>query len=177
MKKALILSLLLTALTVTGCDFIRQVAGRPTAAQVEEIRQERLRVEAQRRQAREDSLARVRQHRLDSLAAREAFLQDSLSRTHGMLIRPARLGGLAAASRPEAQYSIVVAAFRTKAYADRKVLSCGEAGYPGSVLTFRNGLNAVALCPSDSLRVVMDSMEELRRQGLCPKEGWILVNE
>lgn len=177
MKKALILSLLLTALAVTGCDFIRTVAGRPTAAQVEEIRQERLRAEAARRQAVEDSLAHIRQHRLDSLAAREAFLQDSLSRTHGLLIRPARLGGLSSASRPEAKYSIVIAAFRTKAYADRKVQSCVEAGYPGSVLTFRNGLNAVALCPTDTLRVVMDRVNELRQQGLCPKEGWILVNE
>lgn len=177
MKKALILSLLLTALTVTGCDFIRQVAGRPTAAQVEEIRQERLRAEAQRRQAREDSLARIRQHRLDSLDAREAFLQDSVSRTHGLLIRPARLGGLTAASRPEARYSIVIAAFRTKAYADRKVQSCVQEGYPSSVLTFRSGLNAVALCPSDSLRIVMDNMNELRQKGICPKEGWILVNE
>ena len=37
MKKALILSLVV--LLATGCDFIRTLAGRPTSAQVEEIRQ------------------------------------------------------------------------------------------------------------------------------------------
>lgn len=180
MRKRLILwtfAALALLLLAASCDFVRQLAGRPTAARVEEIRQERLAAEKAREQARLDSLERVRQQRADSLAALDARLLDSLSHARGTILSPARLGGLAASSQPEARYSIVVGAFRNLPYAQRKQQLCVEAGYPATVVRFRNGLHAVAACPSDTLHVVVASLRELRGKGICPSEGWILMNE
>ena len=48
MRKYIIL-LALCAATFQGCDFVRTLAGRPTAAKVEEIRQEQMRLEEARK--------------------------------------------------------------------------------------------------------------------------------
>ena len=180
MRKRLILWTFAAAallFSAASCDFVRQLAGRPTAAQVEQIRLEREAAAEARRQARLDSLERVRRQRADSLAALDARLLDSLSHARGTILSPARLGGLASGSQPEARYTIVVGAFRNLPYAQRKQQLCVEAGYPASVVRFRNGLHAVAACPSDTLHVVVASLRTLREQGICPSEGWILMNE
>lgn len=160
----------------SSCDFVRVVAGRPTAAGVEAIRQEQLAQEEARHQARLDSLRRVQQEMADSLAAHEAFLLDSLSHARGSIVSPSKLGGIRG-SKPQAKYSIVVGAFRNEDYAKRKQKTCMEAGYEASVVHFRNGLNAVVACPSDNLDQTLQTLKQLRAAGLCPAEGWILINE
>ena len=92
MRKYIIL-LALCAATFQGCDFVRTLAGRPTAAKVEEIRQEQMRLEEARHQARIDSMKRVQAAMADSLAALEAHLIDSLSQARGTIVNPAKLGG------------------------------------------------------------------------------------
>ena len=94
MKKTLILALAITTLLAGSCDFVRRIAGRPTAAQVEEIRQERIRREEARLQATLDSLEQVKKRLADSLAAREAYLLDSLTQARGTVLNPAKMGGL-----------------------------------------------------------------------------------
>ena len=176
MKRTLILALALTTLLAGSCDFVRRVAGRPTAAQVEEIRLERMRQEEARHQAILDSMERVRKHLADSIAAREAFLLDSLSQAKGTVLNPSKMGGLFT-TKLEAKYCIVVGAFRNRAYAERKLVKCNEAGYTATIISFRNGLLAVSVCPSDDLNEVVKTLRQLRGTGICPKDGWILVNE
>jgi hypothetical protein len=176
MKRSLILALALTTLLAGSCDFVRRVAGRPTAAQVEEIRLERMRQEEARHQAILDSMERVRKHLADSIAAREAFLLDSLSQAKGTVLNPSKMGGLFT-TKLEAKYCIVVGAFRNRAYAERKLVKCNEAGYTATIISFRNGLLAVSVCPSDDLNEVVKTLRQLRGTGICPKDGWILVNE
>ena len=43
--------------------------------------------------------------------------------------------------------------------------------------SFRNGMLAIAVCPSDDLNVTLRKLRELRGKGICPEDGWILVNE
>lgn len=176
MKRSLILALALITLLAGSCDFVRRVAGRPTAAQVEEIRLERMRQEEARHQAILDSMERVRKHLADSIAAREAFLLDSLSQAKGTVLNPSKMGGLFT-TKLEAKYCIVVGAFRNRAYAERKLVKCNEAGYTATIISFRNGLLAVSVCPSDDLNEVVKTLRQLRGTGICPKDGWILVNE
>lgn len=178
MKRTLILTLLGAALlvSVSGCDFVRLLAGRPTGAQVEALRQERLAAEEARHQARMDSLQAAQQHLADSLAALEAHLLDSLSQARGTMLNPSRMGGLFT-TKLDAHYCIVVGAFRNRAYAERKLKACNEAGYTATIVSFRNGLNAVAVCQSDSLDEVVRNLHQLRGKGICPANGWILVNE
>ena len=175
MKKTLIIACTLLVV-VSSCDFVRTLAGRPTAAQVEQIRLDRMAREEALHQARLDSIRRVQQQMADSLAALEAHLLDSLSQAKGTILNPSKLGGLYA-TKLEARYCIVVGAFRNRTYAERKLKACNAAGYTASIISFRNGLLAVAVCPSNSLDQTLKTVRELRGQGVCPKDSWILINE
>lgn len=176
MKKTFILMLALVMVATSGCDFVRRIAGRPTAAQVEQIHQKQMQEEEARHQARLDSMEKVRQAMADSLAALEAHLIDSLSQARGTIVNPSKLGGLFT-TKLEAKYSIIVGAFRNRAYAERKLAACNDAGYKASIISFRNGLQAVAVCPSNSLDETVKTLKQLRGKGICPPDGWILVNE
>ena len=181
MKKYLILLFLVPVLTlVSGCDFFRSVAGRPTSAALERKREEVL---AERQRLREeavrDSLEQVeRKRKADSLAAAalDARILDSLSRKKGTFLRPARLGGLGRTVLDH-KYYIVVGSYKNVDNARKKASRCTEAGYPAVVIPFRNGMNAVGACPSDRIAASVHDMDELKRKGICPKEGWILVND
>ncbi|MBO4341143.1 MAG: hypothetical protein J5835_06920 [Bacteroidales bacterium] len=174
MKKFFILAL--AVISISGCDFIRTIAGRPTSAQVESIRQERIQAEELAHQARLDSMRRVQQQMADSLAALEAFLLDSLSQSKGSLRTPSNLGGLGN-TELTSRYYIVVGAFRDINNARRKQSSCYDGGYPAQIVNFRNGLNAVAICPSATLNEVLNTLKSIRGKEICPKDAWILVNK
>ncbi len=178
MKRSVILLLACAALLLGGCDFVRTLAGRPTSDDLEVKRSQLERAEnAARYQARIDSLEQVRAHRADSLAALDAHLLDSLSQTKGTILNPTKMGGLYT-TKLASRYYIVVGAFRTRSYAERKLTQCNEAGYrDATIISFRNGLLAVAVCPSNSLNETLKKLRELRGNGICPPDGWILVNE
>ena len=177
MKRSVILSLAIAALVLSGCDFLRALAGRPTS---EELAVKLSNIErakdVARYQARIDSLEGVRVRLADSLAALDAHLLDSLSQTKGTILNPTKMGGLYT-TKLESRYYIVVGAFRTRSYAERKLTECNKAGYTATIISFRNGLLAVAVCPSDSLNESLKVLRELRGNGICPWDGWILVNE
>lgn len=176
MKKTLVIVLALSLLLVTGCDFVRTLAGRPTSAEVEQIRLDRIAAEEARHQARLDSMARLEKALADSIAAREAFLLDSLSQAKGTILNPTKLGGLFT-TKLESKYYIVVGAFRGRYYAERKLKSCNDAGYTATIISFRNGLLAVAVCPSNDLNETLKTLRQLRGKGVCPADSWILINE
>ena len=177
MKRNALLFVACAALLVSGCDFFRNLAGRPTSEDIEAKRAAILRAEEEaRHQARLDSLEKARQRLADSLAALEAHLLDSLSQTKGTLLNPSRLGGLYT-TKLEAKYYIIVGAFRTRAYAERKLNNCNEAGLTGTIISFRNGLLAVGVCPSGSLSETVNQLNVMRGNDICPKDAWILVNE
>ncbi|MBP5333665.1 MAG: hypothetical protein J6W94_05945 [Bacteroidales bacterium] len=175
MKKTLVLVLAVSATIVSGCDFVRKIAGRPTAKDVEEIRVERVRQEEARHQARLDSMKRIQQQIADSLAL-EQYLLDSLSQAKGTVMTPSSLGGIGVANL-EYKYYIVVGAFRDPTNALRKKTQCDDAGFTAKIINFRNGLNAVAVCPSNSIAETIRNMKSVRGKSFCPTDGWILVNQ
>ncbi|HAC41534.1 MAG TPA: hypothetical protein DCF48_08245, partial [Rikenellaceae bacterium] len=73
MKKTLILAVVLLSV-VSSCDFVRTLAGRPTSARLEEMREERMRAEEARHQAVLDSMERAEKALAEALAAREQEL-------------------------------------------------------------------------------------------------------
>lgn len=177
MKRSVVLSLVLAAVVLSGCDFLRSLAGKPTSEELTEKRERILQLEEEARlQARLDSLEKVRQRMADSLAALEDHLLDSLSQTKGTILNPSKLGGLFT-TKLDAKYYIVVGAFRTRSYAERKLEKCNKAGLPATIISFRNGLLAVGVCPSDSLNDTLKKLHELRGNGICPEDAWILINE
>ena len=175
MKKSLVLVLAVSAVIISGCDFVRVIAGRPTSKQVEAVRVERIKQEEARHQARLDSMRRVQQQLADSLAM-EQYLLDSLSQSKGTVMTPSSLGGIGV-SNLEYTYYIVVGAFRDPVNALNKKTQCDDFGYPAKIINFRNGLNAVAVCPSNSIAETIKNMKAVKGQKFCPKDGWILVNQ
>lgn len=174
MRKSIIL-LAFCALILQGCDFVRTVAGRPTSAQLDEIRKDRMAAEEARHQARLDSMAKAEKAMAEALAAREAQLLDSLTQAKGTVLNPSKLGGLFT-TKLESKYYIVVGAFRTRSYAERKLTQCNSAGYTATIISFRNGLLAVAICPSNNLEETLKTLKKLRGTEVCPQDGWILMN-
>ena len=109
---------------VTGCDFMRKLAGRPTAEEVEMMRIEILRAEEAALQARLDSLKNVEQRMLqDSLNA-----LDSIRQLGGSILNPASLGGLFA-TKLESRYYIILGSFRSRANAEGLFNVAKGAGY------------------------------------------------
>ena len=174
MKKTLIL-LFAAVWLVTGCDFVRTLAGRPTTAQLEQIRKNRIAAEEAAHQAKLDSMAKAEKAMAEALAAREAHLLDSLTQAKGTVLNPSKMWGLYT-TKLESKYCIVVGAFRVRSYAERKLNQCNQAGYTATIISFRNGLLAVAICPSNNLDETLKTLKQLRGTEVCPKDGWILMN-
>jgi len=111
----------------------------------------------------------------DSLEALEKHLLDSLTQSQGTVLNPSKLGGLYT-TKLESKYYIVVGAFRTRSNAENKLKSCNAAGYTATIVSFRNGLLAVAICPSNNLDETLRKLKEIRGTEVCPQDGWILIN-
>lgn len=170
--KRCILPLMLVALSVvTGCDFFRTIAGRPTSEDIENRRIEIMKAEEAALQAR-----------LDSLKLQEQMIQDSLDalvtirQSGGTILNPATLGGLFA-TKLEARYYVIVGAFRTRSNAEALLLKAKEQGYSPALINFRGGLTAVGLCPVNRLHDAVEALKVVKQESFCPSDVWILVNE
>ena len=173
MKKSYILLIVLAMLSVTGCDFMRKLAGRPTSEDVEVKRLEILRAEEAALQARLDSLRKVEQKMLqDSLNA-----LDSIRQMGGSILNPAALGGLFA-TKLEARYYIILGSFRSRANAEGLFKVAKEAGYKPALISFgKGGLIAVGVSPVNRLSDAFVELSNVKKESFCPKDVWILVNE
>ena len=172
MKRILlcISSLALVLCLAGGCDFLRALAGRPTSAEIE-IKRREIAAEEAAHQARLDSLKKAEKQIADSLA-----VIDSLKSRNETMLNPSKLGGLKASELP-GKYYIIVGAFMEKANAEKKAAKLKESGYEATLISFRNGYNAVGICPSATLAQVYESLRKIQGQDFCPKDAWILVNE
>ena len=173
MKKSCILMMLVLLPVMTGCDFMRKLAGRPTGEEVENMRIELLRTEEAALQARLDSLRKVEERMLrDSLNA-----LDSIRQLGGSILNPASLGGLFA-TKLESRYYIILGSFRSRANAEALFNVTKAAGYRPALISFgKGGLIAVGVCPVNRLSDALTNLSEVKKESFCPKDVWILVNE
>ena len=171
MKRSLYVFLLLAAVILTGCDGFRRLAGRPTSDELARMQEEVLLRREAEHQARIDSLRRVEQALTDSLA-----VLDSLRQMRGTVLNPSAMGGLFT-TRLDYRYYIVVGAFTRRSNAEALLERVQKAGYVGTLISFRNGYNAVGICQTDHLPTAFDSLRKVRTEPFCPPDVWILVNE
>lgn len=173
MRNTCIAAALAMMLMLSGCDFMRKLAGRPTSEDLEMKRVELLRAEEAALQARLDSLRELEQKMMqDSLN-----LLDSIRQSGGSILNPASLGGLFA-TKLEARYYIILGSFRTRSNAERLFNVAKEAGYRPALISFgKGGLIAVGVTPVNRLADALDALNEVRKEEFCPKDVWILVNE
>ena len=172
MKKPSLFFVLLMLVTVTGCDFLRAVAGRPLSGDIEKKRIEIIKAEEDALQARLDSIRMAKEKAvLDSLTA-----MDSLKSYGVTMSGTDRLGG-----KPHTEltsrYYVVVGAFREEANARKLFDMAHEKGYSPVLISCRSRMIAVALCPTDNIVELEASYRSIKEESFCPKEAWILVSQ
>lgn len=172
MKIFRILLVISVAMLLSGCDFFRSLAGRPTSEEIELKKQELLRKETAALAARLDSLKNVEQRMIqDSLNA-----LDSIRQIGGSVLNPAKYGGLFA-TRLEARYYVIIGAFRTRTNAENLLKVAKEKGYSPALISFQSGMIAVGLSPVNRLTDALVELKKVKEEPFCPKDAWILVNE
>ena len=178
MRIVKILLIIGALISLTGCDFFRILAGRPTSADIEEIKIEIQRVEQEALQARLDSLERVRVARVkDSLARIDSIAAlDSIVEKTGPLLTPAKFKGMSSGEF-KTRYYIGVGAFRSLANANTFKKKTEDRGYEATVFCFKNGMCVVGVCPTDHIREAQRSLKRVSEDSFFPKGAWVLVNE
>jgi hypothetical protein len=179
MKKSYILLFAAVMMTVTGCDFFRKLAGRPTSDEIEVKRQEMiadLEAKAARQKAVEDSLALVAKNEADSIEACRYIKENGVR-----IYTSTGLGGLVEDELPSEWYGcyrVIVGSFRDKDNAQKKLEEVGEAGdFAPHFIRMRNGMIAVGTCPVNKIHYALAGFKELQRVGACPDDAWILMIE
>lgn len=167
MSRSFIFIMLVLSLTLTSCDFMRRMAGRPTSDEIEVLKGEIDRVEQLRREE-----ARVRAS-LDSLEAAIQALQDSLANA-----RSAKVEDVSRYLTPhlENRFYVIIGAFQS--YENAKVLmrKADRFGYSPVLIGCRNGLIGVGVCPVDEYEDALQALQILRREKFCPADPWIYTN-
>ena len=182
MKKTYILIVLLAALMLSGCDFFRRVAGRPTSEDIETKRVEIVRVEEQkvREQARLDSIAAaLEQARIaEEQAAKDSLAAlDALKEKGCMMYNLSSLKGLSSGELQHGYY-IVVGSFKDAANADKFIEKVSKTPDMDPVkVRFRTGMVAVGVCPRNRIAEIAAVIDDVKANSFCPKDAWILVNE
>ena len=181
MKKSCILLAVVSLLCLTGCDFMRKLAGRPTSEDVELKRVELLRAEEAALQARLDSIAAVE-------AEKQNVIQDSvealtyIAENRVNLHDVARLGGIQkdelTDSSQGTRYRVILGSFKDRGNAEKLLHKVSEAGdFWPHLIVLRSGMVAVAACPSDRIQNVVWGLKELKTNDVCPADAWILKCE
>lgn len=184
MKKTHILILFVVVLAVSGCDFFRKLAGRPTSEDIQVKKEQIACVEAEKAEAARE------QARLDSLEAEKERLRvamemaerDSLNayqtlKDKGcMMYDLSSLKGLSAGELSY-RYYLVVGSFKDAANADKFMEKVSNESDLNPVkIRFRNGMVAVGVCPCNRVVEVASFIDDVRAKSFCPKDAWILVN-
>ena len=171
----LVLSLL--ACLVSGCDFFRVLAGRPTSREIAGRRAAIERVQARRaaiadslEQARRDSIALVQKAEADSVHAIDTLTL--IGKYH-----KASAYRNIAASRLRSRYGVVVGVFSSDANANRMLSQYAKEGFEGYVLHYRSPLMAAVVSPCDKVTDVLAAYKKVRSLPFSSSQTWIIVNE
>ena len=157
--------------TVTSCDFMRKLGGRPTSEDIEKARVERLLAQEAALKASLDSLKAEKQSVQDSIDALELFVQQG-----GTVLNPSKLGGLYT-TKLQFKYYVIIGAFSTRSNAEALFTKAETAGYKPVLISFRNGLLAVGLTPADECKNALEMIKSIKQEPFCPADVWILVND
>ena len=178
MKKLTLLCIVIPMLTLTGCDFFRTLAGRPTSKDIEKKQiaallayNSELQAENQELEARYDALLKEFKAVEDSLNA-----LDSISQYGGSVLNPSTLGGLFS-TKLEARYYVIIGAFKYRSNAETLLTKAQQCGYKPALISFRNGRMAVGVCPSNTITGAFAALKQVKQESFCPSDVWVLLNE
>ena len=160
--------------SLSSCDQIRRLAGRPTSVEIQEIR-ERIARDKAREKAIADSikLAEVaaQKAKADSVAACDSFAQ-----MPGYVRTPERVRGIKSGV-VDHRFYVAVGAFKSPENAQRLASKFDAEIYNPTVVFTGSGLNVVLVCPTDKVQDAFKAFMMVKQNPLCPKEAWVLVND
>ena len=162
-------ALLGTCCLGSSCDLVRKLTGRPTSVEIERLRVQRLLAE-------KDSLEKSAKVAQDTIAVLTEKVEELQSQANGTVLSPAKMGGLFT-TKLDYRYYVVVGAFRQRSFAEKLLTRCTDAGYTATLISFRNGFNAVGLSQTDDLNDALRSKKRIEGESFCPPDVWIMVNE
>lgn len=168
MKKALtfIPLLMAVALAVTGCDFFRTLAGRPTSKEIEAKREIISRHEVA---AQADTIKEV------SAPADEALPVVEEKVTAVEEPAPAvKETAPAVAADGKKRFYVVIASFSNPENAKKSLARMADRGYQGELLSLKGGFTGVGICGTDDEQEAKESLKQVKRQDFCPPGIWII---
>ena len=171
MKRHVILLLLVVMFAATGCDFFRNLAGRPTSEDIVRRKIELMHAEEARLEARLDSLRQAVRTMQDSLNT-----LDTISSFGGKIMNTSDLGGLFD-TELQARYYVIIGSFKSRSNAEALLKKASVKDYAPALVNFKNGMIAVGVCPSDNLKKESEAVKALKAETFCPADVWILVND
>ena len=167
----ILVALLSVTMVVTGCDFFRVLAGRPTSKEIEAKRAEILRSAQDDKVVAQDDKDSVPQQDQDSVqvakpetAASERW--DDGQRPHSAV--PARPAG------EKKRYYVIMGAFSSRENAEKYAERIKSFGYEPEFFGFTEGRTAVGVGGTDDPEEAKAFMRELKGQDFCPEGVWIL---
>ena len=176
----ILVALLSVIMVVTGCDFFRVLAGRPTSKEIEAKRTEILR-------SAQDDKDSVPQQDQDSVqvvkpetAASER--QDDGQRPHSAAAEqsearmdaavPVRPAG--STSGEKKRFYVIMGAFSSRENAEKYAERIKSFGYEPEFFGFTEGRTAVGVGGTDDPEEAKAFMKEIKGQDFCPEGVWIL---
>lgn len=178
MSRVTLSLVILSAFLLTGCDFFRTLAGRPTSKEIEAKQISALLAEKAELMAANESLEAKYNEVLDELHSVKDSLNalDSISQYGGTILNPTTLGGLFS-TKLEARYYVIVGAFKYRSNAETLFKTAQKKGYKPALISFRNGRMAVGLCPSNNIKEAFEGLKKVKQETFCPSDVWVLRNE
>lgn len=167
-KYSLVCCAILALALLSGCDFLRTVAGRPTSAELQ-AKAEAIEAEEAVNKARAEALDVARRHTADSLAAVRFLAEEGPVKISSSSLKGLLLDGF------NSRMLIVLGGFSQPENASAFASKVEAAGYKTAVLRYNYGSSIVGVCPTDDPVELRDCWLKVKEEKFCPKDAWIMV--
>lgn len=181
MKRMAILSALCAlALCVTGCDFLRTVAGRPTSAQLTET----------------SSSSSTETHScctgcatctgINCCQCRDTLphepVYEAAVEVHGAkslyMLKIGKDSIKQTVSGLQYTYYVLIGTFTSRSYADEQAHRAMNAGFEVVTIPFSEGKRtAVAVSPTNDLDFAVSELNRVKKFSFCPADAYIMLAE
>ena len=159
--------LLVVALAVSGCDFFRVLAGRPTSREIEAKREI---ISRQEVAASVDTIPVVSATDAEELPIAEdqgaAVKEAATEKEKVVETKPAADG--------KKRFYVVIASFSNPDNARKSLARMADRGYQGELLSLKGGFTGVGICGTDDEQEAKESLKQVKRQDFCPPGIWII---
>lgn len=179
MKKVFRILLIFSILCVSGCDFLRRVAGRPTSAELQDkaAKLEAIAAKEAEKKAQIDTAA-LREAEMKAAAALEEEINAALHELSRKGVTISSAFGYGKPLEPiRNKYNIVAGVFRNAESAENLVQKAKAAGFGAYLTAFSGGVNAFFLDGGDNPKDFADKISRAIEEGLCPSDTWIYVKK